>query len=181
MSRIGKKPIEIPSGVEVVIDGSLVRVKGPKGELENKFFDCSIIEKDDSKVTVKVKNEEDGKQKALWGLSRSLISNMIKGVSDGFEKKLELNGVGFKAAVKGNDLELSLGFSHPVSIKAPEGISFNVEKNVITIAGIDRQAVGQIAANIRKKKPVEPYKGKGIKYIGEIVRRKAGKKAAGTA
>ena len=181
MSRIGKKPIEIPAGVEVAIDGNSVRVKGPKGELNNDFLSQAIISKDNSEIKIGVKDPDNKKQRAIWGLTRALIANMISGVSNGFEKKLEFTGVGFRAILKGQDLELSLGFSHPVAVKAPEGITFKVEKNSITISGIDKQLVGQTAAGIRAKKPVEPYKGKGIKYEGEFVRRKAGKKAVASA
>ncbi|MDP3954206.1 MAG: 50S ribosomal protein L6 [bacterium] len=181
MSRIGKQPINISQGTEVFIDGSLVRIKGPKGELSISIPRQATVEKDDSAITVKVKNKEDKKQRAIWGLVRALLANMVKGVNEGFEKQLEFSGVGFRAGLKGQDLELSLGFSHPVLIKAPAGVVFKVEKNTITVSGIDKQLVGHAAAFIRSKKPVEPYKGKGIKYIGEYVKRKAGKKAVASA
>jgi len=181
LSKIGKKPVEVPKEVEVMIDGSSVRTKGPKGNLSFNFNPGIDFTKEDARIIVSVKNKNSVQQKILWGMARAILANMVKGVNEGFSKTLELNGVGFRAALKGQDLELNLGFSHPVFVKAPEGITFKVEKNTITISGIDKQAVGQIAAIIRSKKPVEPYKAKGIKYIDEIVRRKAGKKAVASA
>ena len=176
MSRIGKKPIEIPSEVEVKLDMDLLIVKGPKGELKIKIHPNIKIEIKDKVITVQPKmlNKKTG---ALWGTFRSLVDNMIQGVIKGFEKKLEIQGVGYRASLEKNKLTLNLGFSHLIEIEAPEGISFNVEKNIITISGINKQLVGQIAANIRAKRKPEPYKGKGIRYQGELVRRKAGKKA----
>lgn len=176
MSKIGKKAIEIPSGVTVTLGNkNKVSVKGPKGEMEA-VFDAEInIEIKENEVIVTPRKEVK-RLYALWGLTRSLIANMIEGVTKGYEKKLELQGVGYKVALKGNDLDLALGFSHPVLFKVPEGIKFAVEKNIITISGIDKQAVGQAAAEIRKIRKPEPYKGKGVRYVGELVRRKAGKK-----
>ena len=173
MSRIGKKSIKIPSGTEVKIDGQLVSVKGAKGTQEYTFDQHVQIKVEDSLVWVTVDNND----KTLWGLSRALLNNMIQGTSKGFEKILEFTGVGFKAQVKGSDLELNLGFSNPITVKAPEGVTFIVEKNTIKIAGVNRTEVGQTAALVRKARPPEPYKGTGIKYKDEIIRRKAGKKA----
>ncbi len=179
MSKIGKKPIEIPSGVTVEVDkDNKVKVKGSKGELESVFNAEIKVEVKDNQILVKsVKDSKD--LYAFWGLTRALIANMIEGVSKGFEKKLELQGVGYKVALKGDTLDMALGFSHPVIVKCPKGIKFEVEKNIITVSGIDRQLVGQTAANIRAFKKPEPYKGKGIRYLGEQVRRKQGKKVAG--
>ncbi len=180
MSKIGKKPIDIPAGITVSADGNNnVVVKGPKGELSVTIDSIIKVEVKDNQVVLSPKKETK-KANALWGLSRSLIANMIYGIEKGYEKELELQGVGYKVTQKGNDLELNLGFSHPVSFKAPEGIEFKVEKNKITISGIDKQLVGQVAADIRSLKKPEPYKGKGIRYVGEQVRRKVGKRAAGT-
>ncbi|MFH1714420.1 MAG: 50S ribosomal protein L6 [Candidatus Nealsonbacteria bacterium] len=179
MSRIGKKIIEIPSGVELKIDGQLVLVSGPKGELKREFRPEIKIEVKDNAVSVSPL-EETKLAKSLWGTTRVLIFNMIKGVTEGFEKQLEIQGIGFKAEVSGEELVLSLGFSHLVKIKIKEGINVLVEKNIIKVSGIDKELVGQFAANIRKEKKPEPYKGKGIRYLGEHVRRKVGKKVAGT-
>ncbi len=179
MSRIGKKTIEIPQGVEVKLSKREIKVKGPKGELTRLIpleLEVSLEEKE-LKVSPRKKTKNSA---ALWGLWRSLISNMIEGVTEGFEKKLEVNGVGYRANLEGKKLVLHLGFSHPVEIEAPEGIEFKVERNLISVSGIDKQLVGQIAAKIRSKKKPEPYKGKGIKYVDEVIRRKAGKKAVGT-
>lgn len=181
MSRIGKKPIEVPEQVEVKIEGNKVMVSGPKGELSQEIRPEIKVEKKEGKIFVLPKIETK-KTKALWGLTRTLIFNMVKGVTQGYEKKLEIEGLGYRATVEGENLVLEVGFSHPVKIKAPEGIKFSVEKNVITVSGIDKELVGQIAAKIRKTKPPEPYKGKGIRYLGEVIRRKPGKKVvtAGT-
>ncbi len=186
MSRIGKKPILIPEGVEVVISENIVKVKGPKGEL---FFELPKeikAELKDNKVFIspvvaasKISSPND-KVRALWGLSRALIFNKIKGVKEGYQKQLEIEGVGYRASVDGKFLELKVGFTHLVRVEAVEGIEFKVEKNIITVSGADKQKVGEIAAKIRKVKPAEPYKGKGIKYVGEVIRRKAGKKAIAT-
>jgi len=184
MSRIGKKPILIPENVEVKIEGSKVTVKGPKGELQKEIRPEIRFEIKDKEIFVFPKIETK-KTKALWGTTRVLLSNMIKGVKEGFEKKLEIQGLGYKATLEvpntgSPDLILSVGFSHPIKIKAPPSIEFSVEKNIITVSGIDKELVGQIAAEIRKVRPPEPYKGKGIRYIGEVIRRKAGKKVVTT-
>ncbi len=177
MSRIGKKPIEIPAGVTVEINGTEVKVKGPKGELVQKFSPDVKIELKDSNVLVSINEESALKNiKALWGLTRALIANMILGVTKGFEKKLEIEGVGYRPSLEGNDLSLAVGFTNPVKIECPDGIKFSVVKNLITVSGIDKGKVGQISAIIRKVKKSEPYKGKGIKYQGEKIRRKEGKK-----
>ena len=174
MSKIGKKPIIIPAGVDITIDKALVNVKGPRGELKRQFLPTVTFEIQDGKLLVKEKDS------AIWGLSRALAANMVTGVSTGFQKILDFNGVGYKAAVKGDAIELNLGFTNPVIIKALPGITFKVEKNSITVEGSDRESVGHIAAKIRSSRPPEPYKGSGIKYRDEIIHRKAGKKAAGT-
>lgn len=179
MSRIGKKPIELTDKVEAKIEGDLITIKGPKGTLTQKIHPAVTATIDNGQILVTVKNPESGDEKALWGLFRSLINNMVVGVTSGFEKKLEINGVGYKARVEGsNKLILNVGYSHPVDFELPAGISCSVEANVITISGIDKQVVGEIAANIRKVRKPEPYKGKGIKYIDEVLRRKSGKTAA---
>ena len=175
MSRIGKKPIILSQNINVTIDGNLVSVKGPKGELSQNIHSLVMVEAKDGQIIVSVKDQTDKKQNSLWGLSRTLISNMVEGVSTGFIKKLEINGVGFKAAVSGQVLVLNVGFSHTVEYKIPTGIDISVEKNVITVTGIDKQQVGQVAAEIRAIKKPEPYLGKGIKYVDEVIRRKAGK------
>ena len=177
MSRIGKKPIEIPQGVEIDIKDGQVLVKGPKGELKKEIRPEIKVEKKDNQILV-FPGKETKKTNAFWGLSRTLISNMIEGVEKGFEKKLEIQGVGYRANVEGEDLVLNVGYSHPVKIKKPEGINFSVEKNIIVVSGIDKELVGQIAAKIRKVRKPEPYKGKGIRYLGEEVIRKVGKKVA---
>jgi len=175
MSRIGNAPIEIPSGVEVSVDGSTVTVKGPKGTLARTMDPRISASVEDGIITVARDNDER-EARALHGLTRSLIANMVIGVSAGYSKELKAVGVGYRAALKGNTLELQVGFSHPVSIEAPEGIAFEVpEQTKIIVAGIDKQLVGQVAANIRSVRPPEPYKGKGIRYVDEHVRRKAGK------
>jgi large subunit ribosomal protein L6 len=177
MSRIGKKEILIPAGVEVAINGLEVSVKGPKGSLKMSVSPEIAIEMKEKEIHFTPK-KMDLKSKALWGLNRTLVSNMIDGVTKGFVKQMEINGVGFKAGVEGKKLVLSVGLSHTVDINAPEGIEFKVEKNVITVSGIDKGLVGQVSAEIRRVKPPEPYKGKGIRYVGEIVKKKLGKKAA---
>jgi len=179
MSRIGKQPITISDGVEVKIDGGLVLVKGKKGELSQKIVSDIKMEIKGKIISLKQENKTKNSL-ALWGTFRALIANMVEGVSRGFVKKLIIEGIGYKAVVNGNKLVLSLGFSHPVEIVAPKGIEFKVEKNTIIISGIDKQVVGQVAANIRAQKKPEPYKGKGIRYDGEIIRRKDGKKAVST-
>ena len=175
MSRIGKMPIAVPAGVEVTIDGSAVTVKGPKGELHRSFPPSMTIKQEDGHVIV-TRPDDTRESKSLHGLTRTLIANMIEGVSSGFSKKLQLVGVGYRAALKGKDLEMQLGFSHPVHIECPEGITFEVPSQTeIVVAGPSKEQVGQVAANIRKWRKPEPYKGKGIRYEGEHVRRKAGK------
>lgn len=182
MSRVGKKILPIPAGVDVKVEGSVVRVKGPKGELSLTMHPRVSAAIADNVLTVGVKDEEYVKDRALWGLTRRLIENMVVGVTKGFEKKLEVNGIGFKVSVQGSNLKLDVGFSHEVDFAIPPDLSVTVEKNVITITGIDKQRVGEIAAQIRRIKKPEPYKGKGIKYADETIVRKAGKAAkAGSA
>lgn len=175
MSRIGKMPITVPGDVEVSINKSTVSVKGKGGELKREFQPCIKIEQVENEIICSPLDEEP-QTNAYWGLTRTLISNMIEGVERGFEKHLELVGVGYRAAMKGSDIELSVGFSHPVLVKAPEGITFEVpEADKIVVKGASKEQVGQVAADIRKWRKPEPYKGKGIRYEGEYVRRKAGK------
>jgi large subunit ribosomal protein L6 len=176
MSRIGKKPIEIPAEVQVKIEGNKVTVKGPKGELSKEFRPEIGFEIKEGKIFVFPKIETKI-TKALWGTYRQLISSMIEGVLKGYEKKLEIEGLGYRATMEGENLVLRVGYSHPVVVSPPKGIKISVEKNIITVFGIDKELVGQVAANIKKVKPAEPYKGKGIKYLGEKIRRKVGKKA----
>ena len=177
MSRIGKSPINVPEGVEVVIEPGLVTVKGPKGELSEKISRDLTVSQDGDTITVS-RPTDRGEHRALHGLSRSLIANMVEGVTNGFEKTLEIQGVGYRAQLKGNDLVLALGYSHPVEITAPEGIEFEVpEPTEVKVRGISKQMVGETAANIRKRRPPEPYKGKGIRYRDEHVIRKVGKRA----
>ncbi|MDH3301008.1 MAG: 50S ribosomal protein L6 [Acidimicrobiia bacterium] len=176
MSRIGKAPITVPSGVEVSVSGLDVTVKGPKGTLEHTIPETISVSVDDGEVTVDRANEQR-QTKALHGLTRSLVNNMVVGVSEGFRKALEIIGVGYRAQAKGKDrLELALGFSHPVEVQAPDGVEFDVpEPTKIGVIGIDKQVVGQVAAEIRSYRKPEPYKGKGVRYVGERVQRKAGK------
>jgi large subunit ribosomal protein L6 len=181
MSRIGKKVHVLPQGVAAVMNGEVLSIKGPKGELTLKIHPRVSVIINGAELTVNVARQNDGGERALWGTFSSLIGGMIEGVSQGFKKQLEVNGVGFKVGLKGADLHLEVGFSHPVDFKAPEGIKFTVEKNVITVEGIDKQLVGETAAQIRKIKKPEPYQGKGIKYVDEVIRRKAGKTAAKSA
>lgn len=177
MSRIGKIPVPIPSGVTVTIDGDTVTVKGPKGELTRTFSPLVTIELEGDTVVVKPVNG-DRDANAQWGLTRTLINNMVIGVSQGYEKRLQLVGVGYRAQLKGKNLELSLGYSHPVIYPQPEGITFEVPDNThIVVKGISKEQVGQVAAEIRAKRPPEPYKGKGVRYVDEHVRRKLGKAA----
>ncbi|MBU1131602.1 50S ribosomal protein L6 [Patescibacteria group bacterium] len=180
MSRIGKKPIAIPPKVEVKLNGHQVMVKGPRGSLELILNSKVKTEITDKEVIISVNNSEDKEEKSLWGLSRSLVNNMIEGVVNSFSKQLEINGIGYKASVQGHKLILNVGYSHPVEYEIPQGIEIKVEKNVITITGIDKQQVGQVAAEIRSIRKPEPYKGKGIKYIDEIIRRKVGKAVKGS-
>ena len=175
MSRVGKKPIPLPSGVEVKVDGSRVLVKGSKGTLERTFPDRVSIAHEDGQLSLS-RADDERESRALHGLSRALLNNMVLGVSEGFRRELNIVGVGYRALLKGAELELQLGFSHPVTFPAPAGISFEVpEPTKIIVSGIDKETVGQVAADIRKLRPPEPYKGKGIRYADEHVRRKAGK------
>ncbi len=177
MSRIGKQPIPVPSGVEVQIEGSSVTIKGPKGELSQVFDEDMTIALEDDTINV-MRPSDSRSHRSLHGLTRSLIANMVTGVSEGFSKSLEIAGVGYRAQLKGPDLELALGLSQPVRVKAEPGISFEVPVPTrITVRGIDKQRVGQIASEIRELRPPEPYKGKGVRYEGEYVRRKMGKTA----
>jgi large subunit ribosomal protein L6 len=177
MSRIGKKPIPVPSGVTVQIEPELVRVNGPKGELSERIPRDITVKQDGEELLV-TRPTDRGEHRALHGLTRSLVANMVEGVTNGFAKTLEIQGVGYRAQLKGRDLELALGYSHPVPVKAPDGIEFEVPQPTrIVVRGISKQLVGEIAANIRKKRPPEPYKGKGIRYEGEYVARKVGKRA----
>ena len=175
MSRIGRLPITVPANVELNIDGQQVAVKGPKGELSITVSAPITVSKDENTVTV-VRPNDSREARSLHGLTRTLINNMIIGVTEGYEKKLEIHGTGYRVQAKGADLELALGYSHPVKVAAVDGITFSVEgNNKIIVAGIDKQHVGEVAANIRKLRKTEPYKGKGIRYAGEIIRRKVGK------
>ncbi len=176
MSRVGKMPITVPDGVDVTIKGANVRVKGPKGQMDHTFPAAMEISLEDGIITVERPSDERT-HRALHGMTRALINNMVTGVSSGFEKVLEINGVGYRAEMDGNNLVLHVGYSHPVKVEPPEGISFEVDSRTrqIKIMGYDKQSVGHIAANIRKVRPPEPYKGKGIKYLDERIRRKAGK------
>ena len=178
MSRIGKLPVPVPAGVEVKIDGASVTVKGPKGELSNTFDERLGIELNDANEIIVTRPNDERECRALHGLTRSLINNMVVGVTEGYVKTLELVGVGYRASVKNGGLEMALGFSHPVIVKPVEGITFDCPDNTtINISGIDKQLVGQVAADVRKFRKPEPYKGKGIRYRGEHVRRKEGKAA----
>jgi large subunit ribosomal protein L6 len=177
MSRIGKQPIPLPEGVEVTIEPELVSVKGPRGELSERVNRAIDVKQENGEVTV-TRPTDRGDHRALHGLTRSLIANMVEGVTNGFEKRLEIQGVGYRAQLQGRRLILSLGYSHPVELEAPEGIEFEVPQPTrIVVRGISKQAVGEVAANIRKQRPPEPYKGKGIRYEGEYVARKVGKRA----
>jgi large subunit ribosomal protein L6 len=175
MSRIGRKSIPVPTGVDVTITGQTVKVKGPKGELQHVVAEPITVEQEGAELHVNRPNDER-RAKELHGLSRTLVANMIVGVTEGYKKVLEINGTGYRVTAKGKDLEFALGFSHPVNVVPPAGISFSVERPTqFTVTGIDKQLVGEVAANIRKIRPPEPYKGKGVKYQGEVIRRKAGK------
>jgi large subunit ribosomal protein L6 len=177
MSRIGKKPIPLPTGVTVSIEPEVVRVNGPRGELHERVPRDITVAQDGDQLVV-TRPTDRGEHRALHGLTRSLVANMVEGVTSGFQKTLEIQGVGYRAALKGRDLELALGYSHPVSIKAPEGIEFEVPQPTrVIVKGNSKQVVGELAANIRKARPPEPYKGKGIRYEGEYVARKVGKRA----
>jgi large subunit ribosomal protein L6 len=174
MSRIGKLPIDMPSGVTITVDDSFVTVTGSKGTLKTPMLAGITVKQEGEQIIVARANDE-AEQRAKHGLVRSLVNNMVNGVSNGFSKKLEVNGVGYRVALTGTDLQLNLGFSHPVIYKVPQGITVAVEQNNITVSGIDKQQVGQVAAEIRALKKPEPYKGKGIKYEGERILRKSGK------
>jgi large subunit ribosomal protein L6 len=175
MSRVGNKPVGLPDGVDIEIVGNNVKVKGARGELHREFNERIGFDVDEGVITV-TRPDDSRESRALHGLSRALLANMVTGVSDGFRKELEIQGVGYRASLKGSDVELLVGFSHPVVVEAPDGITFEVpDQTKIVVSGIDKEQVGQVAANIRKVRPPEPYKGKGIRYAGEYVRRKAGK------
>jgi len=176
MSRIGRRPITVPAGVNIAIDGRTVTVKGPKGELSHTLAEPITIERDDDGQLHINRPNDERRAKELHGLSRTLVANMVLGVTEGYRKTLEINGTGYRVQAKGTDLEFALGFSHPVTVTPPVGITFTVERpTLFHVAGIDKQLVGEVAANIRKIRPPEPYKGKGVKYQGEVIRRKAGK------
>ena len=179
MSHIGKRKINIPDNVDFRVEANIVRVKGPKGEISVEIPSTLEFRLEAKEFSLFPKSDGN-KTKAVWGLTNALVSNAVKGAVNGFSRQLEIKGVGYMASVQGNKLILLLGFSHPMEITAPQGIAFNVEKNIITISGIDKQLVGEIAAKIRDMKKPEPYKGKGIRYVGEYVRQKAGKKAIGS-
>ena len=177
VSRIGKQPIAVPSGVEVTIEPELVKVKGPKGELTERVNRDIDVKQENGEILV-ARPTDRGEHRALHGLTRSLIANMVEGVTNGYEKRLEIQGVGYRAQLQGKKLVLALGYSHPVEMDAPEGIDFEVPQPTrVVVRGISKQAVGEVAANIRKARPPEPYKGKGIRYEGEHVMRKVGKRA----
>ena len=175
MSRIGKKPVVLPSGTSAKFADGVLTVTGPKGNLSIPIHEKVLVTISDAEIIVDIAKKEDKKEKALWGLFRSLVQNLVDGVNNGFEKKLEVNGVGFKVAVANNKITLNLGFSHPIEVAVPSDLQVDVDKNLITITGTDKQRVGQFAAEIRDLKKPEPYKGKGIKYLDEVILRKAGK------
>jgi large subunit ribosomal protein L6 len=175
MSRIGKLPIQLPSGVDVAIDGQLITVKGPKGSLSHTVAEPITVAQEDGALTV-ARPDDERESKSLHGLSRTLIANMVTGVTAGYSKTMEIVGTGYRVTAKGSDLEFALGYSHPVVVPAPDGISFRVETPTrFAVEGIDKQKVGEVAANIRKLRKPDPYKGKGVRYQGEVIRRKAGK------
>ncbi|MEQ0563022.1 50S ribosomal protein L6 [Amycolatopsis sp. NEAU-NG30] len=176
MSRIGKLPVAVPSGVEVTIDGQHIKVKGPKGTLEHTIAEPITVERDEDGSLLVKRPDDERTSKALHGLTRTLVNNLVVGVTAGYEKKLEIHGVGYRVQAKGSDLEFALGYSHPVKIEAPEGITFKVESPTrFSVSGIDKQKVGQISAVIRRLRRPDPYKGKGLRYEGEKIRRKVGK------
>lgn len=180
MSRVGKKPIVIPSGVTVALADGQVTVHGPKGVLSFRLHPRVRVTREGDALTVRVADPGNPRQAALWGTSRTVVSNLVEGVTHGYGKRLEISGIGFKAAVTGTALTLHVGYSHPVEYRIPAGVTVTVEKNVLTVVGIDKQLVGEVAAHIRSIAPAEPYKGKGIMYVGEVIRRKAGKLATKT-
>ena len=176
MSRIGKLPINVPSGVDVTIDGQHITVKGPKGTLEHTVPEPITVERDDNGALLVKRPDEERETRALHGLTRTMVNNLVVGVTEGYEKRMEIQGVGYRVQAKGSDLEFALGFSHPVLVKAPEGITFKVESPTkFSVSGIDKQKVGQAAAVIRRLRRPDPYKGKGVLYEGERIRRKVGK------
>ncbi|OXM66601.1 50S ribosomal protein L6 [Amycolatopsis vastitatis] len=176
MSRIGKLPVAVPSGVEVTIDGQHIKVKGPKGTLEHTVAEPIVVERDEDGTLLVKRPDDERNSKALHGLTRTLVNNLVVGVTAGYEKKMEIHGVGYRVQAKGSDLEFALGYSHPVKIEAPEGITFKVETPTrFSVSGIDKQKVGQISAVIRRLRRPDPYKGKGLRYEGEKIRRKVGK------
>ena len=176
MSRIGRVPVPVPTGVEVTIDGAVVTVKGPKGALSHTIASPIEVARDDAGALVVTRPDDERASRSLHGLTRTLLANLVTGVTDGYEKKLEIVGTGYRVTAKDGGLEFALGFSHPVAVAPPAGITFNVESPTkFSVAGIDKQQVGEVAANIRKIRKPEPYKGKGVRYAGEVVRRKAGK------
>ena len=176
MSRIGRLPVTVPTGVEVTIDGQDVTVKGPKGTLTHTVASPITVQRDEDGSIAVARPDDERKSRSLHGLTRTLIANMVQGVTEGYEKKLEIVGTGYRVQAKGSDLEFALGFSHPVLVKAPEGISFTVDGVTrLSVLGIDKQQVGEVAANIRKLRKPDPYKGKGVRYAGEHIRRKVGK------
>lgn len=175
MSRIGKRPITIPAKVQITIDGSLIAVKGPKGEL-SRILPSAVALEHEGETLLVLRRDESRTSQQLHGLSRTLVANMVQGVSEGFQRRLEIQGVGYRAQIQGRNLNLNVGYSHPVQIEPPEGIQLAVENNTnVIVSGFDKELVGNIAARIRQVRPPEPYKGKGIRYAGEVVRRKAGK------
>ena len=176
MSRIGRLPIPVPSGVDVAIDGRTVNVSGPKGKLSHTVAAPITVERGEEGTLLVQRPDDERESRALHGLSRTLIANMVQGVTDGYEKKMEIHGTGYRVVAKGSDLEFALGYSHSITVKAPEGISFTVENPTrFAVQGIDKQQVGEVAANIRKLRKPDPYKGKGVRYAGEQIRRKVGK------
>ena len=180
MSRLGKLPIQLPTGTQAEIESGFIIVKGAKGELKTKLHPKVKVAITEKEIKFSVDNQDDGREKALWGLLRTLVKNMVDGVNQGYEKKLEINGVGYRAAVSGDKLTLNVGYSHPVVYRLPAGVKAEVEANLITLTGIDKQLIGETAAQIRRIRKPEPYKGKGIKYIDELLRKKAGKTAGKT-
>jgi large subunit ribosomal protein L6 len=175
MSRIGKKSVSVPGGVTAAVNGQEVKIKGPKGELKHVLADAMVAKLDKDKIAIEMR-EDTKEARAMWGMSRTLVANLIAGVTQGFSKRLEITGVGYRAALNGKKLQLNLGYSHPIEIDPPDGISFEVENPTrLAVVGIDKELVGQIAAQVRATRKPEPYKGKGVRYAGEYIRRKAGK------